>query len=302
MTASAIIRWAARALATLLLALYIIGGAYRWFKSFGPPAIAITSEPQPLVHRMTWRKPFAYDVAIYASPMRSYYHDQSYFFRQAQHVATLKNNSIDRNLGRIHISARIDKFTKYLHLFMQEAGKMDPHPAMGDKLLVLAHTRLFIDGKRRRARVAWEVMLDDHPFADRQMPVDVRRISVMKYLSPSERRNYSPIAWDNPLVALHDYSQSNSTDSDYQVDISLAQVSLEWMRICARFVRAPLDPFASKQSGMSPSMSSQHIRMTAIIVRLADYSKQGAVVLGIFWALGVVAQMFALVIDIEFAF
>ncbi|KAJ2401534.1 hypothetical protein GGI23_001332 [Coemansia sp. RSA 2559] len=254
---------------------------------------------------MTWRDPFTYDVAIYASPLRSFYDDQSHFFSNAQHVATLSNNRINSRLGRIHMRAQINATNEYLHLFMQESGKMKPHPAMGDKLLVQAHTRLLLrDGskkkKKRRARVAWEVMLDSHLFADRQMPTDVRRISVMRYYSPSERRAYSPIAWDNPLVAIDD-AQRSSSDNEDHVDISLDQVSLEWMRISARFVGAPLDPFASTEAGLGPSMDQQDDLLMTIIVHLANYAKPAAIMLGACWVLGIVAQALVLVIDLEAA-
>ncbi|KAJ1794473.1 hypothetical protein LPJ59_004524 [Coemansia sp. RSA 2399] len=292
------VRLAIRVLAAHLLALYAILGVYRWIKAFQPLPVDASN---PTVHRMTWRDPFTYDVAIYASPLRSFYDDQSHFFSSAQHVATLSNNRIDSRLGRIRIRAQINATNEYLHLFMQESGRMKPHPAMGDKLLVHAHTRLLLrDGneEKRRARVAWEVMLDSHLFADRQMPTDVRRISVMRYYSPSERRAYSPIAWDNPLVAIRDMEKGNSED---HVDISLDQVSLEWMRISARFVGAPLDPFASTEAGLDPSMDPQDALLATIIVHLANYAKPAVIALGVCWVLGIMAQALVLVIDLEAA-
>ncbi|KAJ1662679.1 hypothetical protein IW140_005566 [Coemansia sp. RSA 1813] len=289
------IRCVGRLLAAHLLALYAILSIHGWIRSFRPLPPTDTLASKTDIHQMTWRDPFTYDIAIYASPLRSFYDDQSHFFIDAQHIATLRNNKLDSKLRRFRKSMRINKAsdTMYLHLFMQESGKMNPHPAMGDKLLVQAHTQL----AGGRKRVAWEVMLDNHVFADRRMPTDVRRISVMRYYSPSERRAYGPIAWDNPLVAVND-AQGNSNASSY-VDVSLDQVSLEWMRIAAQFVRAPLDPFASSGSGIAASMDEQDVRLVAIIVRLADYAKLSSIVLGVCWVVGIVAQALVFVIDLE---
>ncbi|KAJ2525240.1 hypothetical protein GGI11_000211 [Coemansia sp. RSA 2049] len=354
---------AVRVLVALLPALYAIYGLRQWISSYRPVPL-LTKETASYLdgppHQLTWREPFAYDVAIYASHHHSFYDDQSHFFSDAQHVATLRDiklqqGSHNHNRLLLHTRARIrtavptNSSSMYLHLFMQEASKMNPHPSMEDKLIVQAHTRLLIPSHSTsgssaavvvvgRSRVAWEAMLDNHLFANRQMAVDVRRMSVMQYYSPSERRAYSPIAWDNPLVALGDArrqsrrrfrdskNKANYIDSSgsggngnnskqfIEVTVTLRRVSLEWMRIVGQFVRSPLDPFASANatafvaddnSDMVDSaayvqpMDRQKRHLVAIFERLAGYSTHAMFVLGGCWALGIAGQALALAADAE---
>ncbi|KAJ2877641.1 hypothetical protein FB639_003670, partial [Coemansia asiatica] len=195
-------------------------------------------------HRITWRPPFAYDISIYVSPFYSFYEDQSHFFSKSQQLVYLEDISIDRRFTRYeetNISIALDPSAsaeKYLHLFMQRTGKMEPYPAMGDQFLVHAMAPLVVENENGIAFthcVAWEFMLDDHTFAEWSIPVDVSRLMNMKYYSAKERRAYNPLAWNNPLVAQ--FCSSNTSiarsekPSNISVDISLDQVSLEWMRL-----------------------------------------------------------------------
>ncbi|KAJ2763529.1 hypothetical protein H4S06_000007 [Coemansia sp. BCRC 34490] len=313
---------AVRVLVALLPALYAIHGLRQWISSYRPAPL-LAKETTPSLdgppHQLTWREPYAYDVAIYASHHHSFYDDQSHFFSDAQHVATLRDiklqqGSHNQNRLLLHTRARIrtavptNSSSLYLHLFMQEAGKMNPHPSMEDKLIVQAHTRLLIPSHSTsgssivvgRSRVAWEAMLDNHLFANRKMPVDVRRMSVMQYYSPSERRAYSPIAWDNPLVALGDARRQSSrhlrdsknkdnrnrNDIDassgngnnskqfIEVTVTLRRVSLEWMRIVGQFVRSPLDPFASANASASVVDDNSDIVGSAAYVQPMDRQKR----------------------------
>ncbi|KAJ1821298.1 hypothetical protein LPJ56_001177 [Coemansia sp. RSA 2599] len=293
-------------LVPLLALLFSLLCFYRWYGSFAPAAV-VASQPDKTPHRITWRRPFAYDIAVYASPFYSFYDDQSHFFSKSEQLIHVKDVGLDgrfRRLSKPVSVAALDGSSasqqvllekKYLHLFMQRSGQMTPHPAMGDRFLVHAMAPLVLgnasdDSIAVVTRVAWEFMLDDHVFDEWSVPVDVSRLMNMKYFSPSERRAYNPLAWQNPLVAQHPRSSlsslalSKASGGVFSVDISLDQVSLEWMRM-------------TNAVAVASATDDRDDLLLAFfklaLARLADCSRSTAVLLGVLLVARLAAEVWA---------
>ncbi|KAJ2725361.1 hypothetical protein GGI07_001369 [Coemansia sp. Benny D115] len=271
-------------LAPLVVLAYAILTASRWYRSFTPATACEIRSQYDLSHmqRMTWRSPFVYEMAVYASTYRSFYDDQSHFFDKAQLLATVKNNNLDHPMRRFRAKATIDKrllaqnTTVYLHLFMQRAHQMNPHPKMTDPFLVHSLAPIIIvendadvapltlknifgfqikstssapnhgaglAGKQAplvTRRVAWEAVLENHSFCMWKMPIDVSRLANTKYYSPDERRAYNPIVQRNPLVAaIYGSREDYAAHGPFAVDISIDQVSLEWIRLVNSLATQP---------------------------------------------------------------
>ncbi|KAJ1821822.1 hypothetical protein LPJ56_001056 [Coemansia sp. RSA 2599] len=293
-------------LVPLLALLFSLLCMYKWYGSFAPAAV-VASQPDKTPHRITWRRPFAYDIAVYVSPFYSFYDDQSHFFSESEQLIHVKDVGLDgrfRRLSKPVSVAALDGSSasqqvllekKYLHLFMQRSGQMTPHPAMGDRFLVHAMAPLVLgnasdDSIAVVTRVAWEFMLDDHVFDEWSVPVDVSRLMNMKYFSPSERRAYNPLAWQNPLVAQHPGSSlsspalSKASGGVFSVDISLDQVSLEWMRMTnAVAVASATDDQDDLLLGF----------FKLALARLADCSRSTAVLLGVLLVARLAAEVWA---------
>ncbi|KAJ1963706.1 Cleft lip and palate associated transmembrane protein 1 [Dipsacomyces acuminosporus] len=168
----------------------------------------------------------------------------------------------------------------YAFLFIQKAGQSDPHPDLYDPNTVFARTQLtsirphVFDRKHAllgskgeskegreekeahhaeleagpwvphaKSRVHWEIVLEDHEFAQWTFPMDLAPYIRINKFDKKSDSPYVPITWENPLavrsehwVALTNHTAvSEDTPLDAQsidVDMSLSGVILGWFRLC----------------------------------------------------------------------
>ncbi|KAI8319482.1 hypothetical protein GQ54DRAFT_299305 [Martensiomyces pterosporus] len=247
-------------LVPLLVVAWCLRAVLQWTRSF-----ALTSDAEELddPHKLTWRSPLKYDIAAYATDIRSYYIDRGNFFSSAQRVLHIKDVDFAQKYPRFSKRVRIhlpesvrqnNGTTMYLHMFAQKAGQMNPHPLMQDMYMVFAHTELVAPRQlaaggngqtvaHGMTKVVWELVLEDHQFSKWKVPLDLNRMVDLVYLSPKERRAYNPISWENPLIAssaAHRWvplttdpaanSLSPLAAKHIDVDIDISGVTLEWVR------------------------------------------------------------------------
>ncbi|ORX67681.1 hypothetical protein DL89DRAFT_259544 [Linderina pennispora] len=251
-----------------LCAGYLFWSVHEYYQELTPKKLDTSGTQQP--HRIGWRDPMKYDFVLYATDVPSFYADRANFFRDAQMVWQVKD--LDVRDTRAHFSktvrvaipeqVRNDGFrTMYLHLIMQEAGAMEPHPAMNDRFAIYGSTDLIkpraLHGNlshyvaHGNTRVVWEYVLDDNHFEMWKAPRDLSRLLEFTYYTPDERRVYRPILWSNPTYKGADLPERWTPLSDHldvsgeaplnathlDVEVDLSAVSLAWIRFNQRLVQ-----------------------------------------------------------------
>ncbi|KAJ2742402.1 hypothetical protein GGI20_004518 [Coemansia sp. BCRC 34301] len=116
--------------------------------SITPAKVLAPGERQDMTFRLAWQEPFVYEAKVYTS-LGSKFTNSKSFFETAQLVWHVKPQNIGnrypvlRHKASVHIPGQLrsspgtDKGL-YAHMFIQQAGRFNPHPDLTDPYLALS--------------------------------------------------------------------------------------------------------------------------------------------------------------------
>ncbi|KAJ2811478.1 Cleft lip and palate associated transmembrane protein 1, partial [Coemansia sp. 'formosensis'] len=200
--------------------------------------------PGTTFHAMAWQEPFEYEAAMYVSTMESFLPQPEQFFDGSERIWHVGPESLSQRRAKFDTTINIvlpeavrtkNDTVLYAFMFVQRAGKMNPHPDLNDELVAYARAALTSIRPREverkhallgessedkedremnnalleagpwvphgKTRVSWEIVLEDHRFPEWSFPLDLAPyLRVSKYRGRKDRP-YIPLLWENPIAA-----------------------------------------------------------------------------------------------------
>ncbi|KAJ2064965.1 hypothetical protein GGI17_000566 [Coemansia sp. S146] len=248
--------------------------------TIAPAKVLAPGEYQELTYSLAWQKPFAYEAKVYAALNSSTLSDAS-FFKTAQllwHIEPqqLANRyPIFRNKVNVHIPSQLRSSPSadrvlYAYMFVQKAGRFNPHPDFTDPYLVsralplvrwsnsastLADTTSPVAPKLLgMSSASWAIVLENHTYTRRNIPSYLRVTH-----GHSNTGVYSPPLLPNtftkgrpekkPLVALKDKQLvADVYQQTIDVDLELSGIRQDWVSMKTRLTdfRAHKKPIVVK--------------------------------------------------------
>ncbi|KAJ2862158.1 hypothetical protein GGH94_004455 [Coemansia aciculifera] len=229
--------------------------------TIAPAKVFGSGEYQEPTYSLAWQEPFAYEAKVYATLSSSTLNNAS-FFETAQLLWHIEPQQLTnrypvfRNKVNVHIPSQLRSspsadHSLYAYMFVQKAGRFNPHPDFTDPYLVskrvlLAHwsnsTSKYADTTSPVApkllgvsSASWAIVLENHSYTRYNIPSYLKAVhghsNTVAYSPPLLANTFTKgRPEEKPLVALKDTQLvADVYQQTIDVDLELSGIRQDWV-------------------------------------------------------------------------